>query len=704
MSQCLKHVVKEAELILDKLFIPGFLIGLFAASVQPVFAGKFLASSGSIAAPDGATNSLSINRNSARGNCVLSAVEDDAGKMLVLTLSGKSPIPAPAIQYLPGPNATTIMVCDFYGVTWNKPTKVIDPPVPANILSAQSPYSRMPFKAYVQQIRLGQFQEYPAIFRIAVTANHPDAFRNFAFRSGPGTLVIKWGAPTRKASPPRQTSTLSESEPVFAPKVLSQQDVRPVFAPPINEPVRSYSMAQAMPAQTKSTYLPTAPQIKPIPVDAPQAAKSQPYLSSTQTARISAPTPGLPPSPSGQTKSPPLAQAFMPALKSFSITPAEPNSTIVRQAFDKSKTASLMTPTNTLPANTLTATPEISSTNPATTSPEILVSGVDPIVVQIKCPGKVKYRTFRLAGPDRYVIDCEGMQSIVSSFVPQCVENSYVKSIRVGVGDLENVGGRLVLDLVTSNVPISERFDETTNILSVFVGKQSPQAQTPQPVDLTKLPVVDLNKLSAPPSTTVLLDAGHGGSDPGAQRGDIQEKDMTLGITQKLAKCLQAKGIKVEMTRRDDTFVSLQDRVSQTNSLSPDLFVSVHINSLETTSEIHGIETYYQTEQSKALADSIHANLVQGLQAPDRFVRKARFYVVNHTQIPAVLAEVGFISNKEERDKLISSDYQEQVARSLACGIILYLNQQKQVGKTPAQNAQDLPAKTSSLPLGKEPN
>jgi hypothetical protein len=105
----------------------------------------------------------------------------------------------------------------------------------------------------------------------------------------------------------------------------------------------------------------------------------------------------------------------------------------------------------------------------------------------------------------------------------------------------------------------------------------------------------------------------------------------------------------------------------------PSAFVSVHINALESTSDIHGIETYFLTEQSKTLAETIHSNLVNLLAVPDRGIRKARFYVIHHTPVPAILAEVGFISNKDEREKLNSSDYQGKVADALAQGVMLYL-------------------------------
>ncbi|MBI4532928.1 MAG: N-acetylmuramoyl-L-alanine amidase, partial [Candidatus Melainabacteria bacterium] len=107
-----------------------------------------------------------------------------------------------------------------------------------------------------------------------------------------------------------------------------------------------------------------------------------------------------------------------------------------------------------------------------------------------------------------------------------------------------------------------------------------------------------------------------------------------------------------------------------------------HINSLETNSTISGIETYYQTEQSKELASKLHESLVGKLGVPDRAIRKARFYVINHTSVPAVLAEVGFISNRQEREKLISSDYQWQVANALAHGVILYLANESPIAQS----------------------
>jgi N-acetylmuramoyl-L-alanine amidase len=180
---------------------------------------------------------------------------------------------------------------------------------------------------------------------------------------------------------------------------------------------------------------------------------------------------------------------------------------------------------------------------------------------------------------------------------------------------------------------------------------------------------------------TVVLDPGHGGSDPGAQREGVQEKQITLAIVNTLKKFLEEEGIKVLLTRSDDNFVSLEDRVKIANDVEPDLFLSVHINALQNDPDVHGVETYYKTPQSRVLAESIHDSLVGYLGIPDRLVRKARFYVINHTSVPAVLAEVGFISSEQERERLISSDYQDRVAAALEHGVILYLAKAKEVAQ-----------------------
>lgn len=196
----------------------------------------------------------------------------------------------------------------------------------------------------------------------------------------------------------------------------------------------------------------------------------------------------------------------------------------------------------------------------------------------------------------------------------------------------------------------------------------------------------------------IVLDAGHGGSDPGAQRGTIQEKAITMGIVEKLYKMLVAQGARVTLTRSDDTFISVQDRVKLSLDAHPGIFLSVHINSLETDNDIHGIETYYRTEQSLPLAQCVHDALVSGLPACDRGVRSARFYVINHTPIPSILAEVGFISNPEERMSLATYEYQGKIANALKDGLETYLVRLKEEGPTLAKSTTSYSTIAASAP------
>ena len=175
---------------------------------------------------------------------------------------------------------------------------------------------------------------------------------------------------------------------------------------------------------------------------------------------------------------------------------------------------------------------------------------------------------------------------------------------------------------------------------------------------------------------TVVLDAGHGGSDTGAIGANIYEKDITLDITKRVEKILKEKGYDVKMTRTDDSYVSLQDRVTFSESYSPDIFVSVHVNS-SVKPEITGIETHYYHQESMSLAQTVHASLASTIHSNDRGLFKSKFYVINHTTSPAILIEIGFISIEEERNQMLSETRKQQTAQSIADGIQKYLQQYK---------------------------
>jgi N-acetylmuramoyl-L-alanine amidase len=294
---------------------------------------------------------------------------------------------------------------------------------------------------------------------------------------------------------------------------------------------------------------------------------------------------------------------------------------------------------------------------------------------------QLNFKSFRLHNPERYVVDMPDYRELANSTLPDVSTSPLVSSMRVGLPGEAEGAGRLVLQLTDDTVSVDETFNSGSSYMTVTLAKgltgNAGIARNGNLVGSIAGGTGPILVPRAPSETVIVLDAGHGGSDPGAVRGDVQEKEVTLQIINKLKKVLEGKGARIVLTRGDDTFISLEERVRITNAVTPNLFLSVHINSLESTSNIYGIETYFQTEQSRPLADRVHASLVSGLGAPDRSVRKARFYVINHTPIPAILAEVGYITNKQERDRLISSDYQQKVASALARGVMLYLQDVK---------------------------
>ena len=175
----------------------------------------------------------------------------------------------------------------------------------------------------------------------------------------------------------------------------------------------------------------------------------------------------------------------------------------------------------------------------------------------------------------------------------------------------------------------------------------------------------------------VVLDAGHGGSDYGAIREGINEKDITLDVTQRVESILRSKGYKVALVRKDDTFVSLEDRVAFSENQAPEIFVSIHVNSAVST-EPSGIETHWYHDYSKNLAETVHKHLVKEVpSSKDRGLFKSKFYVINHTTVPAILCEIGFLSNIDERNELITDSRKQKTAKAIAEGIIEYLQGKK---------------------------
>lgn len=213
------------------------------------------------------------------------------------------------------------------------------------------------------------------------------------------------------------------------------------------------------------------------------------------------------------------------------------------------------------------------------------------------------------------------------------------------------------------------------------------------------------------PVRSIVVDAGHGGHDPGAMYHGLREKDLTLDIARRLEVELHTHDVSVTMTRDGDEFITLSRRPSVANRIPADLFVSVHLNA-NRNRHVSGVEVYYPREsvvdadasfpphiqpedvslptttikrilwdlvlsrsrrQSVQMALHICRALRTRLGVRCRWVRGARFVVLREARMPAVLVEAGYISNRPEASRLASPSYRQAVAQAIAEGIVAYV-------------------------------
>ena len=170
-------------------------------------------------------------------------------------------------------------------------------------------------------------------------------------------------------------------------------------------------------------------------------------------------------------------------------------------------------------------------------------------------------------------------------------------------------------------------------------------------------------------STTVVVDAGHGGHDRGGIPGQrIAEKEMTLDVAQRLKRILAGDGYRVVMTRENDVFVPLGTRAAIANSYRNAIFVSVHFNSAKRVGA-DGIETYFYGRDSLPLASAVHHFVAGGAPSPNRGVRRRGYFVLRRSRVPAVLVECGFLTNPNEAAYISKSSYRQKLAEEIAAGI-----------------------------------
>jgi N-acetylmuramoyl-L-alanine amidase len=197
------------------------------------------------------------------------------------------------------------------------------------------------------------------------------------------------------------------------------------------------------------------------------------------------------------------------------------------------------------------------------------------------------------------------------------------------------------------------------------------------------------------PVDTVVLDPGHGGHDKGAVCIFGNEKDFALDVCYRAKSLLEAKGVRVLMTRKDDTFIPLEQRPTVANATPNSVFVAIHFND-SGNPDANGFEIYSITPrgepstadntmalhdlatepgnatdvQSEALSESIYHSLLGNIPNVDRGIKHARFAVIRLAQVPAVLIEGGFVSSYSEARKIATPAYRQLLAESVVTGIL----------------------------------
>ncbi len=147
------------------------------------------------------------------------------------------------------------------------------------------------------------------------------------------------------------------------------------------------------------------------------------------------------------------------------------------------------------------------------------------------------------------------------------------------------------------------------------------------------------------------------------------EKDLALDVTRRMVPLLERAGFHVILTRRSDYFISLDHRVRVAERTRDSVFVSIHFNWARRPGA-HGIETYFYAPSSRDLAGNIQQELARATRSPDRGVKKARFYVLRNNRRPAVLVELGFVSNSYENSLIQKPGYRQKLAEAVVRGII----------------------------------
>ncbi|OGX68633.1 MAG: hypothetical protein A2189_08610 [Paenibacillus sp. RIFOXYA1_FULL_44_5] len=308
--------------------------------------------------------------------------------------------------------------------------------------------------------------------------------------------------------------------------------------------------------------------------------------------------------------------------------------------------------------NTIIAQNSANSTSDAAQTSQgiahITAISADGALVKITADQPIKPSFFELPSPDRIVVDIPNSMIAGALLGPNGeqtgsiqVNQPAITLIRYALFDNNPSTIRIVIDLSKSIKPM---------LVMSSDGREAAIQLSTQ-------------------TYKVVIDAGHGGHDPGATSysGKL-EKDFTLSLATKLYNLLkQQPNIEPYMTRSDDTYIPLEDRPALANSIHADVFLSLHGNVYENNSSVRGTEAYYYSKTSYDFAKILHDQLLNGTDIPDRGIRYNNYRVLRLSEMPAALLEVGYLTNPTEEKELYDSKEQDRIAQILEQGIMKYL-------------------------------
>ncbi|MCD6309485.1 MAG: N-acetylmuramoyl-L-alanine amidase [Candidatus Eremiobacteraeota bacterium] len=296
--------------------------------------------------------------------------------------------------------------------------------------------------------------------------------------------------------------------------------------------------------------------------------------------------------------------------------------------------------------------------------------------IRVLCTGPVQYEWHRLRQPDNRIFIDFAQAILIGPKKTRNLSDSAISQVRVAQFQVKPFPiTRVVLAL---KEPVEVEFQtskRTGNQLIMLVkhNKIDPEKSILRGVGATGYPLA---------GAVICIDPGHGGSDPGAINRYIglKEKDLTLDISQRLAKILTGWGWNIVLTRYDDRDVSYQGssareelgaRVRVANDMGADIFISIHINASYNRS-LNGTSVHYFKSKDKKLAWCLLKGLLSCAKRKNKGVRRNKFYVLAHSRMPAALVECCFLSNPQEAHLLQRPDFRQKLAEGIAEGLRIY--------------------------------